>query len=80
MCDLDHHILVGAENIDSWHAMKGDLERAFPLDVLMVPSSVITVAADSERLTCGGFPISETICLGNFEFITDYIGGLSLSP
>jgi hypothetical protein len=56
------------------------LQRDFPLDVMMVPSSVIVVAADSEHLTCGGFSLSETIHLGNFEFITDYIGGLSLSP
>jgi hypothetical protein len=46
----------------------------------MVPSSVITIAADGEHLTCSGFSISEIICLGNFEFITNYFGGLSLSP
>jgi hypothetical protein len=38
MCDLDHPILVDAENIDSWCARKGDLQRALPLDVLMVRS------------------------------------------
>jgi hypothetical protein len=42
------------------------LQCAFPLDVLMVPSSVLTVAANGERLSC--------------EFITDYFNGLSLSP
>jgi hypothetical protein len=31
-------------------------------------------------LTCGGFSLSETVRLGNFEFIADYFGGLSLSP
>jgi hypothetical protein len=46
----------------------------------MVPSSTITIAADGEHLTCGGFSLGETICLGNFEFITDYFNGLSLSP
>jgi hypothetical protein len=46
----------------------------------MVPSSTIIVTADGERLTCGGFSFSETIRLGNFEFIADYFGGLSLSP
>jgi hypothetical protein len=35
----------------------------------MVPSSVI---ADGEHLMCGGFSLSETICLGNFEFIANY--------
>jgi hypothetical protein len=46
----------------------------------MVPSFVITVAADGEQLTCGGFSLSETVRLGNFEFIADYFDGLSLSP
>jgi hypothetical protein len=45
----------------------------------MVPSSAITVAADGECLTCGGFSLGETVYLGNFECITDY-GGLNLSP
>jgi hypothetical protein len=46
----------------------------------MVPSSVIAVAPDSERLMCGGFFPGEVVCLGNFEFIADYINGLILSP
>jgi hypothetical protein len=46
----------------------------------MVPSSAIIIATDSERLMCGGFFLSETICLGSFEFIADYFGGLSPSP
>jgi hypothetical protein len=46
----------------------------------MVPSSVIVVAADGEHLMCGGFSLGETVHLGNFEFIADYFGGLSLSP
>jgi hypothetical protein len=46
----------------------------------MVPSSTITVAADGECLTCGGFSLSEIVHLGNFEFIVNYFGGLSLSP
>jgi hypothetical protein len=78
--DLDHPILVGAKNTDSWHTRKKDLQCAFPLDVLMVPSSVIAVVADGEHLTCGGFSLGVTVCLGNFEFIADYFGGLSLSP
>jgi hypothetical protein len=72
--------LAGAKNIDSWHARKGDLQRAFPLDVLMVPSSVIIVTANGECLTCGGFSLGETVLLGNFEFIADYFGSLTLSP
>jgi hypothetical protein len=30
--------LAGAKNSISWRAMKGNLQRAFPLDVLMVHS------------------------------------------
>jgi hypothetical protein len=47
--------LAGAKNTNSWHARKGDLKCAFPLDVLMVPSSSLTIAADGERLSCDGF-------------------------
>jgi hypothetical protein len=46
----------------------------------MVPSFAITVATDGERLTCGRFSLGEPVHLGNFEFVTDYFGGLSLSP
>jgi hypothetical protein len=46
----------------------------------MVSSSAIAITADGERLTCGGFFLGETVCLENFEFIVDYIDGLSLSP
>jgi hypothetical protein len=45
----------------------------------MVPSSTIVVATDGECLMYGGFSLDETVCLGNFEFITDYFSGLSLS-
>jgi hypothetical protein len=45
----------------------------------MVPSSVLTVATHSDRLTCGG-TLSETIRLGSFKFIADYFSGFSLSP
>jgi hypothetical protein len=46
----------------------------------MVPSCSIIIVADGERLTCDEFSLGEIIHLGNFEFITDYFGGLSLSP
>jgi hypothetical protein len=29
---------------------------------------------------CGGFSLDEPVHLGNFEFVVDYFGGLSLSP
>jgi hypothetical protein len=46
----------------------------------MVPSSVLTFSTDNQRLTCDHFSHGETVHLGSFEFITDYIGSLSLSP
>jgi hypothetical protein len=55
------------------------LHRAFPLDVPMVLSSALTVTADGERLSCGGFSLGETICFGSLKFIIDLFGGLSLS-
>jgi membrane-bound lytic murein transglycosylase len=54
------------------------LQRAFPLDIPMVPSSAIAI--DGECLTCGGFSLGETVRLGNFELITNYFDGLILSP
>jgi hypothetical protein len=72
--------LAGAKNIDSWHARKGDLQRAFSLDALMAPSSAIVITADGEHLTCGWFSLSETIRLMNFVFIAGYFSGPSLSP
>jgi hypothetical protein len=33
MCDIDHHVIAGAKNTDSWHAKKRDLQHAYPLDV-----------------------------------------------
>jgi hypothetical protein len=78
--DLDHHVLPGVENANSWRTRNEDLQCAIPLDVLMVPSSALTVASDGEHLMCGGFYLGEIVCLWNFEFITDYFGGMSLSP
>jgi hypothetical protein len=72
--------LVGVKNTDSCHARKVDLQHAFLLDVPMVPSSVIAITADGEHSTCSGFSLDQTIHPGNFEFIVDYFGSLSLSP
>jgi hypothetical protein len=59
---------------------EGGLQHAFPLDVLMVPSSSLTVAADGERLSCDVFSLGETIRFGRLEFIADRFSVLSLSP
>jgi hypothetical protein len=41
---------------------------------------MITIAADGERMTCGGFSLGKIVRLVSFEFIANYFGGLSLSP
>jgi hypothetical protein len=56
------------------------LQLAFSLDVLMVPSLALTIAADGERLSCDVFSLDETIHFGSIEFIADRFSGLSLSP
>jgi hypothetical protein len=55
------------------------LQRAFPLDVLMVTSSTLVVFSNGKCLACGGFSCGKTVCFGSLEFIADYFGGLSLS-
>jgi hypothetical protein len=80
MRDLNHLVLSSAKNTNSWHAMKEDLQRAFPLDILMVPSSALSIAADGERLSRGDFSLDETLCFGCLDFIADYFSGLGLSP
>jgi hypothetical protein len=42
--------LAGAKNTESRHARLGHLQCAFPLDILMVPLSIITITANGERL------------------------------
>jgi hypothetical protein len=79
MRDLDHPILASAKNTNNWKARKGDLQCAFPLDVLMVPSSALAVATDGERLSYDVFSLDKTIHFGSLEFIADRVGDLSLS-
>jgi hypothetical protein len=49
-------------------------------EVLVVPSSSIIVVTDGECLAYGGFSLGKPVHLGNFEFIANYFGSLSLSP
>jgi hypothetical protein len=72
--------LVGAKNTESWRARKGDIQRAFPLDVLMVHCLALAISDDGECLMCGGFSLSKTVHFGSPEFIADYFGSLILSP
>jgi hypothetical protein len=46
----------------------------------MVPSFVLAVSIDGERLTCGGFYLSKIIHFWSLQFITDCFRDLSLSP
>jgi hypothetical protein len=71
--------LVGTKNTYSWYARKGDLQHAFPLDVLMVPSSALAIAVDGECLSSDVFSLGETSLFGSLEFIADHFGSLSLS-
>jgi hypothetical protein len=72
--------LAGVKNTDSWHSKKGNFQQATPLDISMVPSSSVAITTDGECPACSGFSLGEPIHLENFEFITDYFDGLSLSP
>jgi hypothetical protein len=83
--ELEHMILttlypIGATNTDSWCTRKGDLQRSFPLDISIVPSSVLFVAADNEHLSCDCFSLIQTIRFGSLKFIAECFRGLSLSP
>jgi hypothetical protein len=78
--DLDHPISCRCKKTPMVGALGKEICSVLFLDeVLMVPSSSIAVAANCERLTCGGFSLGEPVCLRNFEFITNYFNGLSLS-
>jgi hypothetical protein len=78
--DLDHPILVDAENTDSWCSRNGDLQHAFPLDVSMVPSLELSFVANINNSTGVGLTLGSFIHFGSLEFTTDRIGRLSLSP
>jgi hypothetical protein len=80
MHDLDHPILAGAENTNSWHGMKGGLQRAFPLYVLMVTSPKLSYVTNGDKPTGVSLALGETICFDILEFTTDRLGRLSLSP
>jgi hypothetical protein len=78
--DLDHPVLAGVENTDSWHARKGELQRAFPLDVLMIPSPKLSFVANINNPTGASLAPGSTIHFGSLEFTVDRLSRLSLSP
>jgi hypothetical protein len=80
MCDLDSPVFYHCRKHRQLAHQEGDLQCTFPLDVQMVHSSTLAVCTDGEHLMCGGFSLSEIIHFGILEFITDSLGGVSLSP
>jgi hypothetical protein len=72
--------LAGEKNTDSWHARKGDLQRAFPLDVPMVLSLKLSSVDNGNHPTDIGLAPGSTIHFGSLEFTADHLGRLSLSP
>jgi hypothetical protein len=70
--------LAGAKNIDSWCIRKGDLQRAFPLDVPMVSSLKLSFTANGSHPNDVDIAPGRTICFGSLEFTIDHHGRLSL--
>jgi hypothetical protein len=68
------------KNTDNWRARKGDLQRAFPLDILMIYSPKLSFIANGTNPTGAILTPGETICFGSLEFTTDNLDHLSLSP
>jgi hypothetical protein len=56
------------------------LAACFPLGVLMVHSSVLTISTNREHLSCDGFSLGETVRLGRLEFIANCFDNQSFSP
>jgi hypothetical protein len=79
MHDLDNPVICQCRKHQQLVHQEGEFAAWFPLNVQMVYSSMLTIATDGERLTCGGFSLKETICFGSLEFIADCFGVLSLS-
>jgi hypothetical protein len=76
---LDHPVLADEKHRQLARQEWGFI-ACFPLDVSMVLSSALDVAADSERMSCGGFSLSKNILFESLEFITNRFGVLSISP
>jgi hypothetical protein len=57
-CDFDHPTLADAKNTDNWCIKNGDLQHAFPLNVLMLPSYVHCSDKTRQPLVEGPVPSS----------------------
>jgi hypothetical protein len=80
MRDLEHPISCQYRNIDNWCAGKGDLQHAFPLNILMVPTLKLSFIANNNNPTSIDLAPGSAIHFASLEFITDHLGRLSLSP
>jgi hypothetical protein len=66
--DLDHLVLAGAKNTDSWRARKGNFQRAFPLDDMTIPSPKHSFVANGNIPTDVSLAPGSTIRFGSLEF------------
>jgi hypothetical protein len=80
MCDLIDHVTCQCRKHLLLVHQEGGFVACFPLNVLMIQSSRLITTADGKHLTHGGFNLSETICFGSLEFITNYFDSPRLSP
>jgi hypothetical protein len=78
--DFDHPISCRCKKHQQLVHQVGGFVASYSSRCSDGPSSSVTMTTDGECLACGGFSLGKPICLGNFEFIADYFGGLSLSP
>jgi hypothetical protein len=79
-CDLDHPVICWYRKHRQLACQEGGFAAYFPLDVLIVHSSTLTVAINGECPSCDDFSLGETVRFESLEFITDCFGFLSLSP
>jgi hypothetical protein len=80
MHDHDHPVICRYRKHRQLAHQEGGFAAYFPLDVLIVHSSMLTVIIDGECLPCDDFSLGETVCFESLEFIIDCFGRLSLSP
>jgi hypothetical protein len=67
------------KNTNSCRARKGDLQCAFPLDVLIVYLPKLSFVANGNNLTSIGLAPGKTTCFRSLEFIADRLGRILLS-
>jgi hypothetical protein len=79
-CDVVDPVICQCRKHRELAHWEGQFVARFPLNVLMVHSSTLTVTIDGEDLTYGGFSLGKTIRFGSLEFIVDFFDSQGLSP